>query len=172
MRRARLAVAALLLVPIGWMAASPAHAQGGAACTFTATFRVLPGYSMSPSSGTLTTGGETGVVTCAGLVFGQEVLGPGTFGFVGQYGMDPGGGDTCEGGAGRGLFSFHIPTSLGIVHADIQFTESFVGNVGQFFGSGPAEVTCLYQFHPTEGDCYTTPARTETLTGQGVIAAA
>jgi hypothetical protein len=173
MRRLRLAVAVTLLVPAGWLSLSPAHAQGGAVCSFTASFSVLPGYSTTPSRGSFTTGGETGTVACVGVMFGQEVLGPGTFGFVGQYGAAPAQGDTCEGGQGQGLFSFHIPTSLGLVHAEIPFTESFVGNAGQFFGAGPvADVSCLYQMRPTEGDCLTSPARRESLTGQGVIFAA
>ena len=56
-------------------------------------------------------------------------------------------------------------------NSDGVFTASFVGNAGQFFGSGPAELICLFQFRPTEGDCVTTPARAETLTGQGSVVA-
>ncbi len=79
-----LVVGALLLSSLLLDPAPSAHAQGGAVCTFAASFRVLPGFSTTPSRGTF---------------------------------------------------------------------------------------TCLYQFRPTEGDCVTTPARAETLTGQGTIVA-
>jgi hypothetical protein len=161
-----------VLLPLTVLVATPARAQGGAVCTFAADFRVLPGFSVTPSRGTFTTGGETGTVDCVGVVFGQEVLGAGTFGFQGEYGTGPSGGDTCSDGQGRGSFSMHIPTSLGLVHAVGTFTEAFVGNGGQFVGQGPVmEISCLYQFRPTQGDCFTTPARAETMTGQGAIVA-
>lgn len=161
-----------LLLPLTVLSARPAHAQGGAVCTFAANFTVLPGFSNTPTNGTFSTGGETGTIDCVGLVFGQEVLGAGTFGFVGRYGTGPGGGDTCSDGAGQGTYSMHVPTSLGIVHAEGSFTESFLGNAGQMVGQGPVmEISCLYQFRPTQGDCVTTPARAETLTGQGAILA-
>lgn len=165
-----LVVAALL--PLTLLPATPARAQGGAVCTFAADFEVLPGFSAAPSKGTFSTGGETGSVDCVGLVYGQEVLGAGTFGFEGQYGTGPSGGDTCSEGQGVGTFSMHIPTSLGIIHVRGTFTEQFVGNGGQFAGQAPVmEVSCLYEFRPTQGDCVTTPARAETLTGQGAIVA-
>ncbi|HKN39087.1 MAG TPA: hypothetical protein VJ456_08275 [Acidimicrobiia bacterium] len=161
-----------LLLPLTVLVATPARAQGGAVCTFAADFKVLPGFSSTPSRGTFTTGGETGTVDCVGLVFGQEVLGAGTFGFEGEYGTGPSGGDTCSDGQGRGTFSMHVPTSLGRVHAQGTFTEAFVGNGGQFVGQGPVmEISCLYEFRPTQGDCVTTPARAETMTGQGGIVA-
>jgi hypothetical protein len=171
MRRFRVLVVAALLLPMGWLSASPAQAQGGAVCSFAANFRVLPGWSQAPSKGTLSTGGETGSVDCVGVILGQEVLGVGTFGFTGEYGTGPAGGDTCSDGEGRGLYTMHIPTSLGVIHVQGSFSEDFVGNAGQFFGSGPAELICLFQFRPTEGDCVTTPARAETLTGQGSVVA-
>ena len=161
-----------LLLPLTVLVATPAQAQGGAVCTFAADFKVLPGFSSTPSRGTFTTGGETGTVDCVGLVFGQEVIGAGTFGFEGEYGTGPSGGDTCSDGQGRGTFSMHIPTSLGRVHAQGTFTEAFVGNGGQFVGQSPVmEISCLYEFRPTQGDCVTTPARAETMTGQGGIVA-
>jgi hypothetical protein len=161
-----------LLLPLTVLVATPARAQGGAVCTFAADFRVLPGFSTIPSRGTFTTGGETGTADCVGVIFGQEVLGAGTFGFDGVYGTGPSGGDTCSEGQGRGNFSMHVPTSLGVVHATGTFTEEFVGNGGQMVGQGPVmEISCLYEFRPTQGDCVTTPARAETLTGQGGIVA-
>ncbi len=161
-----LPLSSLLAVP-----APSAHAQGGAVCTFAASFRVAPGFSTVPSRGTFTTGGETGTIDCVGAVFGQPVVGAGTFGFEGEYGTGPSGGDTCSDGAGRGTYSLHLPTPFGVVHEVGTFTEAFAGNAGQMTGSGPVmTITCLYQFRPTEGDCVTTPARAETLTGQGAIA--
>ncbi|HEX3607832.1 MAG TPA: hypothetical protein VH134_18060 [Candidatus Dormibacteraeota bacterium] len=171
MRRLRiLAACALLLSAALATTATPARAQGGAVCTFAASFRVLPGFTTTPTRGTFTTGGETGTIECVGAIFGQAILGAGTFGFEGEYGTGPSGGDTCSDGVGRGTYSMHVPTSLGVVHATGTFTESFLGNAGQMVGSGPVmEISCLYQFHPTEGDCVTTPARAETLTGQGAV---
>jgi hypothetical protein len=67
----------------------PSPSWGGAACTFAADFRVLPGFSTTPSRGSFTTGGETGTADCVGMVFGQQILGAGTFGFEGEIPTAP-----------------------------------------------------------------------------------
>src|SRR4051794_23774214 len=81
----------------GWPSAG---AAGGAApgsangqktqCTFASTITLGPGLSVVPSTGTFSSGGETGTVTCDGPVRGIVPTGPGTLGVEGRYGTkDP-----------------------------------------------------------------------------------
>lgn len=60
---------------------------GGASCKAEYDITISPGLSVSASSGTFTTGGQTGSFVCDGTVDGKEITGPGTFGDVGRYGI-------------------------------------------------------------------------------------
>src|SRR5437879_9886367 len=100
-------VGGLLLTPAR-PAAVAAEAPARTHCTFTAAIALVPGLSVVPSSGTFSSGGETGTVSCDGPVRGIVPTGPGTLGVEGRYGTkDP---DTCFGGEGEGRFSFTFPT--------------------------------------------------------------
>src|SRR2546423_11350770 len=98
-------LAALVTAPAGAGAAGPAGAQTH--CTFTSTIRLTPGLSVVPSSGTFTSGGETGTVSCDGPVRGIVPTRRGTLGVEGRYGTKHP--DTCFGGGGRGRLSFTLP---------------------------------------------------------------
>src|SRR5581483_3829717 len=99
----------LAVVPVGPARSARPEAQAPPGptqthCTFTSTIALAPGLSVVPSSGTFTSGGETGTVSCDGPVRGIVPTGPGTLGVEGRYGTrDP---DTCFGGEGEGRFSF------------------------------------------------------------------
>jgi hypothetical protein len=166
------AVAVAMVVGGGLLlpAAAPAGAEAGPKtnCTFTSTITLQPGFSVVPSSGTFTSGGETGTVTCDGPVRGIVPTGPGTLGVTGRYGTkDP---DTCFAGEGEGRFSFTFPTARGPGKRSNVFTFSFSliglspsGFSGDGFGGGFDDV------EPQEGDCLVHPVTRILVKGHGTI---
>ena len=180
MRRV-LGAAVVAVVVWAGAARAPAGAEGSAPagttpCSFSAEFDLDPGLSVQPNSGSFTTGGETGTMSCSGPVEGRQPSQPGTFGAEGRYGTtDP---DSClTGGEGTGVQSFTIPTEQGPVHVvnPITFTYHPVSSTapgpipgpiasGEFRGprySGTFDVTAL------KGDCVTGPVTRVRLTAQG-----
>ena len=148
--RARLAIVGALIVA-AWAipgVSTPVAGAEPASCTAEGDFTVTPGLSTSPSSGTFTTGGESGTLSCKGG-------GNGNMGFDGRYGTkDP---DTCSsGGEGtsKGVYKFSDGSE---VTDDVEVTYGpFQGGAlgGSFKGarsSGTFEVT------PIEGDCVSKP---------------
>ena len=143
-------------------------ATGGAPpVTWTAT-GLPPGLSIVPSSGTFTSGGETGTVSCDGPVRGIVPTGPGTLGVEGRYGTkDP---DTCFGGEGDGRFSFTFPTATGVGNRSNVFTFSFSliglsrsGFSGDGFGGSFDDV------EPQDGNCVVRPVTKIVVKGHGTI---
>jgi hypothetical protein len=120
---------------------------------------ISPGLTNSPSSGTLTTNGETGTITCDGPINGYQPTGVGTRGEVGHYGVN--GPDTCgSGGEAEVSFSFTIPTTGGDQHVVGTFTVDY-GPLegGSLYGgtlTGP-QMYGKFDATPVEGDCVTTP---------------
>jgi hypothetical protein len=59
------------------LAAAPAYATSktSAACVDHFTSTISPGYSFIPSSGTDTTNGETGTISCVGTIAGARITG-------------------------------------------------------------------------------------------------
>ncbi|MGH9035223.1 MAG: hypothetical protein ACRD0O_05610 [Acidimicrobiia bacterium] len=118
-----------------------------------------PGLSSVPSSGTLTTNGETGTITCEGPIKGYQAVGLGRRGEVGRYGTD--GPDTCaSGGEAEVSFSFTIPTAGGDQHVVGTLTVDY-GPLegGNFYGgtlTGP-QMYGKFEVVPLEGNCVTTP---------------
>lgn len=118
-----------------------------------------PGLSGVPSSGTLTTNGETGTITCDGAIKGHQAAGLGRRGEVGRYGTD--GPDTCaSGGEAEVSFSFTIPTTGGDQHVVGTLTVAY-GPLkgGTLYGgtlTGP-QMYGKFEVVPLEGNCLTTP---------------
>src|SRR5262245_6165628 len=126
-RRSVAAVVAVVVALVGCWLIGLGGAAGAADtqthCTFSTTVTLAPGLSVAPSSGTFTSGGETGTVSCDGPVRGIVPTGPGTLGVVGRYGTkDP---STCFGGQGEGRFSFTFPTATGVGKRSNVFTFSY-----------------------------------------------
>lgn len=168
-KRSFLLIGAALLA-VGAMPAGQAQGASGTPCTFEYDAVMSPGLSNSPSSGTLTTNGETGTITCNGPVNGKQPTGPGTFGVDSRYGTKQGA--TCQsGGDVEGVLAFTIPTSSGAEHMTSHFTATFGGLQngvihGQFEGdrmSGTSEGT------PQDGDCATRPVTKGHVTGKGTL---
>jgi hypothetical protein len=170
---AALGTAGLLLLPplpAGADAGSGAQPSAGhkTNCTFESTITLQPGLSVVPSTGTFSSGGETGTVSCDGPVRGIVPTGPGTLGVDGRYGTkDP---DTCFAGEGDGRFHFTFPTATGQGKRSNVFTFSFSpiglsrsGFTGDGFGGAFDEV------RPEEGDCVVHPVTKILVKGHGTI---
>lgn len=156
-RSAVLAVAALALVTVP---ASPAAAS--AFCSFEAPITLSPGLSATtPTTGTFTTGGQTGKVTCHGDAYGKEITGPGTASFDGT--LEP---QTCAAGNGTGTATLVIPTAAGSMQLPYQFTFQRLALLGSFssqnFSGG-------FGFLPTKGDCFSAPVTGAMVQGGGKL---
>ena len=146
-------------------ASAPTH------CTFEHEVVASPGLSTSPSSGTITTNGETGTFACDGPVSGKQPTGPGKSGSEGRYGTK--GADTCQsGGEGDAVMSMTIPTSGGPEHIkNTIIFEYGAFNAGAPFSgtfrgdrmSGTLEVT------PIDGDCASKPVTRYQVKGKGTL---
>jgi hypothetical protein len=162
----------LLLLSAPVIPAAPASGASGATqCTFEHEVVASPGLSTSPTSGTITTNGETGTFACDGPVNGKQPTGTGTSGSEGRYGTR--GGDTCQsGGEGDAVRSMTIPTAggperikntvtyeFGAFKAGAPFSARFTGDRM----SGTMEVT------PIDGDCASKPVTRYRVTGKGTL---
>lgn len=149
-------------------APAPASIATNAVCTARFVATITPGFTMAPSSETLTTNGETGSLICVGSIDGHGVTGPGAMGFVET---DTGG--TCRGHVGTGTLSITLPTSAGVEHiagtlgvkrtalivrAEVRAPELHFSGVG------------LVAFR--QGNCFLTPLRQVMVTVTGSFAAA
>jgi hypothetical protein len=119
---------------------------------------IAPGFWREGNSGTFTTNGETGKVTCNGPVNGKQPTGPGTWSASGRYGTkNP---DTCDNAEGTFENSMTLPTADGKLTAKNKgdwaagafkgggaFGGEFTGDTGD----GTFEVT------PKKGDCVASP---------------
>lgn len=119
-----------------------------------------PGVSHTPSTGTLTTHGETGTNTCDGPINGKQVTGTGTRGEDGRYGIN--GPISCTKLDGQSFldFSFTMPTREGPQHV----TGTFIATFGPLQGGGVFGGTFTgdrmygkFTVTPVEGDCVTAP---------------
>jgi len=146
-------LALFLPVIIAW----PAHAQGTTAadCLITVSVRLSPAVSLSPSSGTETTGGETGSIACSGTFDGHRVTGSGTFGYEGVFT-----GITCVSDTTplSGTYSFTIPTDMGPLHFSGHITDARIATIDQFDLSQPgAHFTGTAAVVPLVGTCLVIP---------------
>ncbi|MGH7748875.1 MAG: hypothetical protein ACREQ5_29550, partial [Candidatus Dormibacteria bacterium] len=120
-------VFAVLALPVAGATSHVAAAPSGqvnTTCQFKHQDVLSPGLSTSPSSGTWTTGGETGTITCKGPINGHQPAGAGSWGGHGRYGTSRG--VTCtSGGDGDGVLSLTVPTSKGSEHIDDAVTFTF-----------------------------------------------
>jgi hypothetical protein len=119
-----------------------------------------PGISMTPSSGTFTTGGETGTNRCDGPINGYMPTGPATRGEDGRYGVEGPSSCTNPSGVGEWTIVFTMPTTGGRQHVEFPVRGPYGplkgGGVfgGTFTGEG---MYGHYAVSVLEGDCVTTP---------------
>src|SRR5438132_13216487 len=114
MKRRRCGLTALLaaVLSVGGFALPAQSQEGGTPCRFEVDATLTPGLSRTTSSGTFTSGGETGTISCDGAVNGEQPAGAGTLGTDGRYGLG-GRGDGCRSGrsTGHGANKFTVPTA-------------------------------------------------------------
>jgi len=164
----RLSIVTILVTLIGIAAFSaPAQATGAtsAICTNLFTITITPGWSMTPTSGTVTTHGETGSVICVGQIDGHRVTGAGTMGIDETYTNV-----TCPSSIITGIIRMTIPTTAGIKHMKGALHVRRIGLIvrpkadfpnAQFSGIGVAI--------PTQGTCLLTPLTQARLSVTGTL---
>lgn len=167
-RSTRLCIATILATLAGVAAfnTSPAHAVGAtsAICTNLFTITIDPGWSMTPTSGTVTSK-KTGSVTCVGKIAGHRVTGPGTMGIEENYTNV-----ICPSSILTGTIWMRIPTTAGLQRMDGTLRVRRIGLIvqpeaqfpnGHFSGIGIAI--------PTQGTCFLTPLRQARLSVTGTL---
>jgi len=138
--------------------AEPVLGDAGTPCTGEVVLTLSPGLSNWGSTGTWTSNGQTGTISCTGKANGYDVAGRGTFGGHGRYGTkDP---DTCRGGEADGPQFLSIPTSGGTQDITNEHFATYGplqggGVVGGEF-TGP-RFSGTFEARPIEGDCVSAP---------------
>ena len=165
-RSRRIAAALAAATATMMLAATPAHATGAtdAVCTERFNVTITPGFGLTPSSGTVSTGGETGSVSCVGKLDGHRITGNGSIGFDEQYTGN------CTSDASTGTLRATIPTTAGrqqLVGTFTQRRTALVFTVDVRFPSS--------RYHgigvviPTQGTCLLTPLRQAALLVTGPL---
>jgi hypothetical protein len=165
--RSAVVVALLIFSSLTPLAADPSGAAQGTPdhpnpndthCLAEFDLTFSPGVSMSPSSGTATSHGETGTNRCDGPINGKQVTGVGTRGEDLRYGVRDSG--TCSGGETDVTFSFTMPTADGPERVVSTFVAKY-GPLkgGSAFGGTFTGPRMYGKFTVTliEGDCITKP---------------
>lgn len=102
-------VGAVLVAPQAAIADEP-----DTPCTASVTVALTPGISVQPSSGALKSA-DAGSLACTGKVNGKEIVGGGTGGAIGKYGVDaPNSCSKLDGKAAFKIFA-ELPTKDGTV---------------------------------------------------------
>jgi len=156
-------LATLACVALPATASAQAAATTSAQCTGQLKLSITPGFGLAPGSGTLTSHGESGIITCIGTIAGHRVTGPGTVGLDESYAR----GD-CLSHVGTGTATLTVPTTAGPVlmagaatsrrtglalHAEVEFPGA------RFDGAGLAI--------PLQGSCLISPMRQALITVSG-----
>jgi hypothetical protein len=153
--RLALIPALALMAPVG---VRRVEAQPPTNCESRFDMVMSPGLWREGNSGTFTTNGESGKVTCDGPVNGKNPTGPGTFGAHGRYGTD--GADSCNKIEGIYENFMTVPTADG--HEKVKNKGDWVAGAfkggGAFGGRFTGETgDGTYEAAPKEGDCVTKP---------------
>jgi hypothetical protein len=157
-------VALFLPMLVAW----PAHAQGGATaadCSISVPEHFSPGVTLSPGSGTETSGGETGSIACSGAFDGHRVTGTGTFGYEGVFT-----GINClfDSAPLSGTYSFTVPTDAGPQHFTGTITDARIFVLDRFeLSQSGAHFTGTAAIVPTTGTCLVTPVTDLVITMVG-----
>ena len=162
----RIGAALTALAAAALLAAAPAQADATSAiCTerFPAV-TLTPGFGLAETSGTGTTGGQTGSIDCTGRLDSQRVTGRGTIGFDEQYT------GTCASDHSVGILRATIPTTAGVQHLTGTFTErrSLLAITVEVRFPG-SRYTGIGAIVPTLGSCILSPIRRASLLLTGTI---
>ncbi|MDX6690944.1 MAG: hypothetical protein QOG15_2401 [Solirubrobacteraceae bacterium] len=166
-RRRAIGSALAAAVTIALLGAAPAPAAGttSAVCTNLFSVTINPGFSMTPTSGTLTTGGETGSITCVGEIDGHRITGPGTMGISENYTNV-----TCPSSVIKGTINVSIPTTAGLQRMAGELTVQRTLLAVQPQAEFPnAHFSGIGVIIPTQGNCFVTPLRKSLLSVTGTL---
>jgi hypothetical protein len=169
-RRLRIVGVLGTLAAVALVATASAQAAGAtsAACTVRFGLTITPGFSRTTGSGTLTSDGETGSISCIGKIGGHRVTGPGSVGLEETYTRG-----NCLSHVGTGTASVTIPTTAGMAHmvgaatsrrtavglrAEVEFPDARFGGIGVAI--------------PKHGSCLVTPLRSAQITVIGWLSGA
>lgn len=113
-RPLRIGAAVAVVACAAPFATAPARADGktSAVCAHQFTTTISPGFTLTPSSGTQTTNGETGSISCVGTLAGHRITGAGSIGYDMAHT-----GASCASENGSGTVRATIPTTAGPKHA-------------------------------------------------------
>jgi hypothetical protein len=161
--------AVVVLAPV--LTTPMARSEAGTPCAFDFILTASPGLTASPSSGSETTHGENGAITCDGPVNGKQPTGSGTDGFEGHYGTKKP--YSCQDeGQGEGDQSITIPRAGGVEHFINHLTYAHGPyHQGQLF-SGSIEgdrMSGTFEAEPMDGDCVSKPMTKFHIRGKGTL---
>lgn len=144
-----------VLAVVAVLPAVPAQAAGAtsALCSARFTATISPGFTVTPSSGTVAGGGPPGSLTCVGTVAGHRVTAPGSIQIAYAYA-----GATCLGHVGVGTARWVIPTAGGVKHLAGSLVVRRTGLVilaEVRFPHASADPTGAVV--PIQGNCFLTP---------------
>ncbi|MGH9035953.1 MAG: hypothetical protein ACRD0O_09320 [Acidimicrobiia bacterium] len=145
----------LVGLPLGIIPA--VRAEPTTVCTGREVFRVAPGLSMEPTTGTIQTAGEPGSEECSGTVEGHQPTGTVRTVHSALYGyLDP---DTCHALEVKAYADHSIPTADGVVTYRNHFTASFnPSKDGVMSGAFEGDhFSGRFSLRPLEGDCVNSP---------------
>ena len=169
-RRSALTIFVAAALSAGGLATPASAVQATARCAFDYQPRITPGLlAQAPSSGTVSSGGETGTVDCAGTIDGAQITGPGSYGFEGTY-SDA---DCLNGGHGAGRLLFTLPTTAGDRHVEEPMSYAFGPYAAYPTGMGGwkgSRTSGVFVVAPLEGDCVTAPVTLIRGTGRFTLA--
>ena len=147
-RASRVGIVVAMIGALALPSSAEAATSSQALCVAQLRDALSPGVTLSPTTASYTSGGETGSLLCLGSVNGYHVTGAGT---IGDSGTVKG---SCVTGSVSGALSMTIPTTGGAVALRVPVEAMFAAGIGQrqsemFPGS--------FIFVPTRGDCVITP---------------
>lgn len=163
----RAAGALAALAGVALLAATPAHATGATSAVCVTQFigTISPGLGFTPSSGTETTHGETGSITCVGTLAGARITGPGTAGFDLTYTAS-----TCAAQSSAGTVRVTIPTTAGNRHVVAALTvRSTALALRVEARSEDHHYSGVGVVIPLQGNCFFTPMRKASIVLTGSI---
>jgi hypothetical protein len=121
-----LAASAVWILALWPLTVAEGSAQGPTTCSVVFDEVASPGLRAAPSSGTVSSNGEGGLVECDGPVDGRRPSGAGSSDVSERYGTR--GGDSCRtGGVGDGVQALTIPTAGGPDHVRNTVTFTYGG---------------------------------------------
>ena len=160
------AVLAGLLIAAFATADAKAAPATSATCTGLLTVNVTPGFTLIPGSGSATSDGQTGTMTCLGTLDGHQITGPGSFGVQETYTT----GGACLTDRSSGQVAAILPTTGGPVTIvgslsahRLALIESIEIDFPQSHFSGTAIDV------PTDGTCLLSPLRQVLVSVRGSL---